>query len=195
MRPIEPAPKLVTPTREFEPSYRTYVAELQARGEPLIPFPLALPYESFDELLAVLAANSRGPMLPGFVPNSTFWLVLGREILAVSNLRHALTPSLERRGGHIGYSVRPSRRRRGYGTLILALTLREAGKLGLETALLTCARDNAASVSVIVANGGVLHSEELVAEDGEVVQRYHVPVTEAQMATAKPKKAARCKRK
>jgi predicted acetyltransferase len=102
--------------------------------------------------------------------------VVDTDIVAVSNLRHRLTPALERRGGHIGYSVRPRSRRQGYGSLILRLTLQEAGKLAVATALITCAKDNVGSTMVIRANGGVLQSEELVAEHGEVVQRYYVPV-------------------
>lgn len=168
-------PRLVVPCTRFEPSYRTYVEELQANGERLIPFPLALPNDNFEELLATLMANACGERLPdGFVPNSTFWLVAGSDIVAVSNLRHRLVPSLERRGGHIGYSVRPRCRRRGYGSLVLRLTLQEAAKLGVARALVTCGRDNIGSARVIRANGGVLDSEEFVAEEGEVVQRYLV---------------------
>jgi predicted acetyltransferase len=172
-------PRLVAPSTQFERSYRTYIEELQANGEELIPFPLALPSDTLEDLAATLAANSRGERLPeGFVPHSTFWLVLGSDIIAVSNLRHRLTPGLERRGGHIGYSVRPRCRRRGYGTLVLRLTLREAGKLGVAKALVTCGKDNVGSAMVIRANGGVLDSEEFVAEEGEVVQRYLVTTPE-----------------
>ena len=169
-------PRLLAPCTKLERSYRTYVEELQANGEKLIPFPLALPSDNFGELVATLTANARGEKLPdGFVPNSTFWLVACSDIVAVSNLRHRLVPSLERRGGHIGYSVRPRCRRRGYGSLVLRLTLQEAGKLGVAKALVTCGKDNVGSAMVIRANGGVLGSEEFVAEEGEVVQRYLVP--------------------
>ncbi len=60
-----------------------------------------------------------------------FWLVRdGCRVLAQSSLRHHLTPALERFGGHIGYVVRPSERRQGYGTLLLALTLASARARG-----------------------------------------------------------------
>jgi predicted acetyltransferase len=58
---------------------------------------------------------------------------------------------------------------------VLRLTLQEAGKLGVTQALLTCGKDNVRSAMVIRANGGVLDSEEFVAEEGEIVQRYLVP--------------------
>jgi predicted acetyltransferase len=162
-------------------SYRTYIEELQTSGEKLIPFPLTFAHDDFEGLVATLMANSRGERLSdGFVPNSTFWLIAGSDIVAVSNLRHRLTPALERRGGHIGYSVRPRCRRRGYGTLVLRLTLAEAAKVGVTKALVTCGRDNVGSARVSRANGGVLDSEEFVAEEGEVVQRYLVATRERQ---------------
>ena len=171
------ARQLIRPSREFAASYRSYVAEMKASGEKLIPFPLTYPHDDFEELVATLEDNSRGDGIPPeFVPHSTFWLLDGGEIVAVSNLRHSLTPALKQRGGHVGYSVRPSCRRKGYGSLVLRLTLQEARKLGIRTALVTCAKDNVGSAMVIRANGGVLQSEEFLAEHGEMLQRYHVPV-------------------
>lgn len=170
-------PRLIAPSRDFEASYRAYVAEMKANGEKLIPFPLSYPHDDFAELVATLEDNSRGDGVPReFVPHSTFWLVEDAEIVAVSNLRHSLTPALKRRGGHVGYSVRPGRRRQGYGSLVLRLTLQEARKLGIATALVTCAKENIGSAMVIRANGGVLQSEEFLADHGEMLQRYHVPV-------------------
>lgn len=174
-------PRLVAPCSEFAASYRSYIEELQANGEKLIPFPLMLAHDDFEALVDTLTANSRGERLPdGFVPNSTFWLMVSGDIVAVSNLRHRLTPALERRGGHIGYSVRPRCRRRGYGTLVLRLTLGEAAKIGVTKALVTCGKDNVGSARVIQANGGILGSEEFVVEEGEIVQRYLVTAREPQ---------------
>jgi predicted acetyltransferase len=157
----------------LQDSYRSLLAEFRARGEPLIPFVLSLPSEDFAAFLARLAAYSRGEDLPeGFVPNSTFWLVADGEVVGVSHLRHRLTERLRVEGGNIGYGVRPSARRRGYATELLRQTLGEARAVGLEEALVTCAKDNAASSRTILRCGGRLQSEEFVAERGETVQRY-----------------------
>lgn len=167
---------LERPSIERKDSYRAFVAEVAARGEPFVPFPLGFPHENFEALLAQLAGHERGIGVPeGFVPHSTFWLVEGGEVVGVSNLRHRLTDSLRIEGGHIGYGVRPSARGRGFGTRILALTLVEAAKLGIDRALLTCAKANLASSAVIRANGGVLQDETFVETRGEVVQRWWVP--------------------
>ena len=101
---------LEEPNADLSDSYRSLVAEFVEHGENLIPFPLAFPHDDFPKLLERLAAESRGEGIPaGFVPHSTFWLVLdGTTVVGVSNLRHRLTDSLRRDGGHIGYGVRPS---------------------------------------------------------------------------------------
>src|SRR5688572_26709861 len=70
--------------------------------------------------------------------HSTFWLVdANDEIVGVSNLRHRLTDSLLRFGGHIGFGVRPSARRRGYATELLRATLVEARGRGLRRVRVT----------------------------------------------------------
>jgi RimJ/RimL family protein N-acetyltransferase len=58
--------------------------------------------------------------------------------------------------GHVGYSVVPWKRRRGYATRALALLLSGLGGEGLPWVELTTDPDNSASRRVIEANGGVL---------------------------------------
>lgn len=160
-------------------SYRAMIREVLAGGEELIPFPLSFENGDFPAFVAKLEAASRGEGIPeGFVPNTTFWLVDGRgEVVAVSNLRHALTPKLRVEGGHIGYGVRPSARRRGHATEILRCTLQQARSLGIEAAMVTCAATNAGSRGTILGCGGRLDSEEYVEARREVVQRYWIPTT------------------
>lgn len=151
-------------------SYRDPVREA---GEPLVPFVLGFPSEDFDDFLSQLRAVSQGKGLPpGFVADTTYWLVDGDTVVAVSNLRHELTEGLRREGGHIGYGVRPSARRRGHASRILRETLMRAAERGITDVVLTYAKNNTGSVRKIVRAGGVLVSEELLPERGEVVQRY-----------------------
>ena len=109
------------------------------------------------------------PRRPGWVPCTTLWLVEGDEYLGRIAIRHRLTPALQRLGGHIGYDVRRSARRRGYATAMLRDALPIAHRLGIDPALLTCNPDNTASRKVIEHNGGVLCDEV----DGKL--RYWVP--------------------
>lgn len=157
-------------------SYRELVREFLVRGEPLVPFVLAFPLDDPPKLIAQLHACSRGEGLPGgFVAHTTYWLVRDdRDVVGVANLRHALTESLAREGGHIGYGVRPSARRQGVATELLRQTLARAAALGIDKALLTCAKANTGSVRTILANGGVLDGEEYLPTRREIVQRYWV---------------------
>jgi predicted acetyltransferase len=101
--------------------------------------------------------NKAGRNLPaGWVPWTEFWLIKGNKILGTSSLRHQLTPALEVFGGHIGYVIRPSQRRKGYGTEILRLTLQKAAGLQFPRVIITCDDVNIASARIIEVNGGRL---------------------------------------
>jgi predicted acetyltransferase len=168
--------RLVNPTVELEASHVSLVSEFRERGEPLIPWIIGEPYETFAGYVETLLRAREGLGLPpGLVPHSTFWLVDGAgEIVAVSNLRHELNESLLAHGGHVGYGVRPSMRGRGYATELLRLTLVEARRLGIQRALVTCDKLNPESAKVIQKNGGELEDEPFVPELRKTVSRYWI---------------------
>jgi predicted acetyltransferase len=91
----------------------------------------------------------------GIVLCDYFWITDGEEVVGFLALRHELTPWLLDQGGHIGYSVRPSRRRQGHAARALALALIRAKELGLDRVLLTCDEDNLGSRRTIESAGGV----------------------------------------
>lgn len=165
--------ELIEPSNEYESSYLEYLAELGE--EPRVPFPLTFECQPFSELVNRLLAASKGIGIPaGFVANTTYWLMQSNQILGVSNLRHFLTPSLTQCGGHIGYGVRPSVQGRGVGKELLRQTLLEARLKGIRHVLLTCATENIASRSVILANGGVLENEVLDPQTGRPTLRFWI---------------------
>jgi predicted acetyltransferase len=168
--------RLIAPNVDYEASHRSFIEEFVARGETIVPWVGAWKFAAFYNYVASLEPASRGVGVPpGFVPHSTFWLVDSQdEIVGISNLRHALTDGLMKRGGHIGYGVRPSARGRGYATELLRATLGEARALGLRRVRVTCDKDNVASAKTIVRNGGVLEEEEFMPEHGHVVSRYWI---------------------
>ena len=90
------------------------------------------------------------------VPVTERWFVDGNDYLGAVIIRHHLTPALESEGGHLGYHVVPSHRRRGHATQMLAQALVVCQQLGLRQVLVTCPLDNLGSRRVIEANGGVL---------------------------------------
>jgi predicted acetyltransferase len=130
----------------------------------------------FAAYLRSSTAESMGEgIAPGRVPQSTFWLVDDGRVIGVCRLRHRLTPDLAWEGGHIGYDIRPSARRRGFGTELLALTLERAAAMGLDAVLVTCDADNIGSVRVIENNGGRLARELASKARDTTIRQYWIP--------------------
>lgn len=130
----------------------------------------------FAGYVRMLYNQSRGVGLSaGFVPSNTYWLLRdGKDIVGAVRLRHRLSPMLIDEGGHIGYEIAPSARRRGYGTRQLALVLDKARKRGLKVALVTCDADNIGSTRIIEKNGGVYDNEAISQRTGNRVSRYWI---------------------
>ncbi len=110
----------------------------------------------------------------GFVPDSTYFLYdEERDIfIGAANIRHYLNKGLLETGGHIGDGIRPSERKKGYGTLILKLALEKCKELGIDRVLVTCLKSNIGSAKCIQNNHGIKENEVL--EDGEVLERYWI---------------------
>lgn len=117
--------------------------------------------DDFGSYVTRLLEESDGKHLPkGYVPQSTYWLIDGDTFVGRASVRQMLTPELLRIGGHIGYDVRPSKRKMGYGKEILKLALPKAKELGIAKILVTCDETNIGSKKIIEANGGVFENSE-----------------------------------
>lgn len=130
-------------------------------------------YRDFDYYIAHLEYDRPQD---GKVPDSTFFCLDEERNLMVGavNIRHYLSDYLLKYGGHIGDGIRPTERRKGNATKMLALALDECRKLGIERVLMVCDRDNVGSAKSIINNGGVLENE--VEIDGVVEQRYWIDI-------------------
>ncbi|MCK5128536.1 MAG: GNAT family N-acetyltransferase [Clostridiales bacterium] len=122
-------------------------------------------------------SHSSGINLPkGYVSCTTYWLVDDKNIIGIGSIRHSLTDTLRKYGGHIGYMICPKYHNKGYGTLQLELLLENAYELGIEEALLTCDVNNTASARVMEKNGGVRMDQISVCVDStdKEVYRYTI---------------------
>jgi predicted acetyltransferase len=181
--------RLVEPDPALRESYVEAVLEMRAEGDAA-PFELVVPAgprtpaldftaerlrdpDTFAELCAWTRAQERpdAERPAGWVAGTYRWIVADGEFVGRISLRHVLTPWLLEVGGHVGYAVRPSARRRGHATRALALVLPLAAARGIDPVLVTCDADNVGSRRVIEANGGVLEDQR-----GEKL-RFWVPTT------------------
>ena len=112
------------------------------------------------EGLRRLAERDRGDRPSTWVPATVLWWVTDETFLGQVQIRHSLTERLRDVGGHIGFEVRPSVRRRGHATRMLAAALPVAEGLGIDPALITCASGNLASRKVIERSGGEIASAD-----------------------------------
>jgi predicted acetyltransferase len=100
-----------------------------------------------------LPDNSTVPRLPGY----TLWMWDGEFCGSIGLRWQPGTTELPPYClGHVGYSVVPWKRRRGYATRALRLLLPYARAEGLAYIELTTDADNRASQRVIEANGGIV---------------------------------------
>ena len=133
----------------------------------------------FEDLIArLVAAQDPANLPPGELPYEDFWLMDGDEWIGKLTLRTNINAKYLHAGGHIGYEIRPSKRGRGYGTILLRMGLEIARERGLERVLLTCDETNIGSRKVIENNGGQL--ENLVEVEGQSVlkMRYWIHLAE-----------------
>jgi len=152
-----------------EASFRACVEECR-HDDP--PHDFAFHFDEaadFSSYVRLVDCWSRGECLPPkFVPGAFLVAVVEEVVVGRVSIRYQLNDYLLRLGGHVGYVVAPSFRRKGYATEMLRQTLPIARSAGLKRILVTCDDDNIASQRVIELNGGVL--ENVVWEEG-----LHVP--------------------
>lgn len=103
------------------------------------------------------------PRPPGWTTATHWWLEDPDEpdrYVGGISLRHTIIhPLLASVGGHVGYSVRPSARRRRFASDALRQVVPLAARRGIARLLVTCDVDNTASAGVIESCGGVLEGE------------------------------------
>ncbi len=168
--------KLVLPDFVYKEQIESYRKEFFRHGEHMHGGVGLRDSETIEHWLQECLDNRfEATVRPRHVPNTVF-LALDSDdhIVGMIDIRHRLNYYYEHFGGHIGYGVRPSERKKGYATQMLALALHEARDLGLEKVLITCSKHNIASAKTIVKNGGVLESEVFDPFDKTLTERYWI---------------------
>ena len=96
------------------------------------------------------------------------------KIIGMIQFRHYFNDFLEKYGGHIGYSVRPNERRKGYAKRMLSDCLQICKANGIKNVLISCIEGNEGSKRTILANGGIYESTVYCEPDGVYLERYWI---------------------
>lgn len=142
---------LVEPSTSLRDSYLNALVEYRTAGHDA-PEDLPEPDEGFDAFVKRLR-QLKGSRQSAAA--DVYWLVDGETFIGRLTLHHRLDPERRPQGGHLSYVIRPSKRRRGYGRVILRQGLIKAKQQGLAKVLLTCEAGNLGARRVIEANGGI----------------------------------------
>ncbi len=155
------AVELEFPSMKHEDMMKAYQQETYANGENYINGDGGChKYDNYSQWLEKAKDSHLGKNLDeGYVPATTYFLVDNNKVLGTINIRHYLNEYLLNYGGHIGYSVAPSERRKGYATYMLQEGLKICHQLGINRVLVTCKKGNIASMSTIKKCGGKLENE------------------------------------
>lgn len=150
--------RLVFPEENRKEDALAFRQEFFDAGEQTIngSYKLDMPQYSYEEWVALMRENlSKETVDPKFGMSETYFAVDERNyIVGIINFRHELTPFYAK-AGHVGCSVRPSCRGKGYGTEMVRAILDHARCAGIEELKLVCKRSNVASAKVIMKSGGV----------------------------------------
>ena len=171
--------KLIVPSMEYDAEIQAYRREFLETEDSMDGCGSLRRFDDTRDWLDQVEALSREETVPpGMVPSTQYIYVRESDgkMVGVIQIRHYFNEYLEKYGGHIGYSVRPSERRKGYASAMLSEVLPVCKKLGIEKVLITCVEGNEGSRRTILKNGGVYESTVYDEKNGRRLERYLIDV-------------------
>ena len=157
--------KLVLPTPEYKEKLMDYKREFIENGDSMDGTAGLNNAETFEEWYSVFLDNLKEETVrKGLVPATTYIAIStdNGRLIGMIDIRHRLND----------YSIRKSERKQGYATEMLALALKECAKLNIKKVLITCDKENIASVKTMINNGAKLQNE--IPEGNRITQRYWI---------------------
>lgn len=170
MRLIEPTPAYVQEIEDYRQSFLRINGSMDGSGS-------LRRCESAAEWIEKCRLGKDPATVPADLVPATQFIYVREEdgrVVGMLQLRHYFNDNLRLYGGHIGYSVRPDERRKGYATAMLKAALPHCRKLGIRDVLITCFQDNEGSRRTILNNGGVYESTVREPEADRDLERYWI---------------------
>lgn len=168
--------KLVYPDKNHEKMIKDYILETFKNNEFYINGDGGCHlYDDYLKWLKKEKQNHLGINLDeGFVPGTTYFYVENNQIIGTINIRHCLNEALLKKGGHIGYSILPSQRKKGYATAMLKEAIKICQRWDIDPLLITCNKENIASKKTILKCGGKFENEYFDEKTKETILRFWI---------------------
>ena len=169
--------KLIEPTMEYDRQIQAYRREFMETEGSMDGCGSLRRFETTREWLDQVEALRRLETTPPQLVPSTQYIYVREsdsKVVGVIQIRHCFNEFLEKYAGHIGYSVCPTERRKGYATQMLRLALPACKALGLDRVLISCVEGNEGSKRTILRNGGVYESTVFEPGEGVYLERYWI---------------------
>ncbi len=170
--------KLIIPTIEYKQQIEDYKSKTLAI-ENHIHGAGSLDTANFEEWLVNGENERNGVNLPKGYCKATQFICVRTEdnkVVGLLQIRHELNDYLANFGGHIGDSIHPNERGKGYGTQMLKLGLEKSKEIGLTKVLLTCRVENKASKRCVIKNGGVYEDTRTTPDGSATFDRYWIEI-------------------
>lgn len=169
--------RLIEPISEYSHQIQAYRKEFLDSGDSMDGTDGLKRIEDPEKWIELSRLSKNPDNVPeGRVPATQYIFVREEDnkIVGMLQIRHYFNAYLEKFGGHIGYSVAPSERRKGYASQMLKQALPKCRELGIDKVLITCIEDNIGSRKTILANGGVYESTVYEPDEKVTLERYWI---------------------